>query len=403
MTLEPDDRAAFRLPVERCIAGAWEFLSQTREYAALLLDDAGRVQWANPGAGHILGLEPARIVGRDMRELFTDEDNVAGIPEHELAVAIAHDVMPDDRWMIRADRSRFWATGVTASLGERAGRRSFFKIFRDHTDRKMLVTTLRNRVDDLDRQNGEKSTAIAVLAHELRGPLSAIGMAAEVLRRGPGDAKFQVALDIIHRNVGFAARLSEDLEEHARAVAGKLSLQMEPVVLGELLKASVDVARQRMASPGRPIDIIMPQAPLVVEGDRLRLQQVFVNVVANAIRYTPEPGRIWITATVEGPDMVVRVSDEGIGIAPGMLGQIFDMFTQASAVGPSTGLGVGLALVKKIVELHQGTVQARSEGIGKGSAFSVRLPLQQRRMERGGILHAAPARLAAGPGSRAPE
>lgn len=395
MTLAPDDRVPPPLPVERRVAGVWEFVSQSREYSTLLLDEEGRVLWANPGAGYILGLQPERIVGRHVREFFTDEDIAAGIPEHELAVATAHEVTQDDRWMSRADRSRFWATGVTTSLSKQAGAPAFLKIFRDHTDRKMLVTTLRNRVDDLDRQNGEKSTAIAVLAHELRGPLSAIGMAAEVLLQSPDAVQRQAALDIIRRNVGFSARLSEDLEEHSRAVAGKLSLQMEPVVLGELLEASIDVARQRMASAGHPVDLLMPPAPLVVEGDRLRLQQVFVNLVANAIRYTPEPGRIWVTATVEGPDIVVRVSDEGIGIAPEMLEQIFDMFTQASAVVPKAGLGVGLALVKKIVELHQGSVQARSEGIGKGSAFSVRLPLRQRRMERGGILHPAPGRLAA--------
>lgn len=402
MTPESDGRAPAPLPTERWMALVWEFVSQTREYSALVLDDAGRVLWANPGAGHILGLEPERIVGRDVREFFTDEDIAAGIPDHELEVAGTHESMQDDRWMSRVDRSRLWATGVTASLSVHAGAPVFLKIFRDHTDRKMLVTTLRNRVDELDRQNGEKNTAIAVLAHELRGPLSAIGMAAEVLLRSPDEAQREGALEIIRRNVGFAARLSEDLEEHSRAVAGKLSLQVEPVVLGGLLEASIEVARQRMGDAGRRVDLLVPPAPLVVEGDRLRLQQVFVNLVANALRYTPEPGRIWITATVEGPDIVVRVSDEGIGIAPDMLERIFEMFTQASAVLPEAGLGVGLALVKKIVELHHGSVQARSEGIGKGSAFSVRLPLLQRRLQRGGILHPAPVRAVAHPGRRPP-
>ena len=392
MTPESDGRMPTALPIERCIAGTWEFVSQTREYAAFLLDEAGLVLWANPGASYILGVEPERIVGREIREFFTDEDIAAGIPDHELAVASAHEAMPDDRWMSRVDRSRFWATGVAASLGERVGPSAFFKMFRDHTDHKMLVTTLRNRVEDLGRQNAEKSTAIAVLAHELRGPLSAIGMAAEVVSRASGDATGRAALEIIRRNVGFAARLAEDLEEHSRAEAGKLSLQMEPVMLAELLEASIDVARHRMGDPGRPIDLLVPPVPLVLEGDRLRLQQVFVNLVVNAIRYTPEIGRIWVTATLEGPDIVVRVSDQGIGIAPDMLERIFGMFTQASAGLTGAGLGVGLALVKKIVELHRGSVQARSEGIGKGSVFSVRLPLNPRRRRRGSVLHPAPVR-----------
>lgn len=391
MTPGSHDHGPAPLPIERCVEATWAFVSQTHEYAAFLLDDAGRVLWANPGAGYILGLEPERIVGREISDFFTEEDVAAGIPEHELTVAEAHEAMPDDRWMSRVDRSRFWATGVAASLGQRGGPSAFFKFFRDHTDHKMLVTTLRNRVEELGRQNAEKSTAIAVLAHELRGPLSAIGMAAEVASHSPVDAPRQAALDIIRRNVGFAARLAEDLEEHSRAEAGKLSLQMEPVVLAELLEASIDVARHRMGDPRRPIDLLVPPVPLVLQGDRLRLQQVFINLVVNAIRYTPEIGRIWVTATVEGPDIVVRISDQGIGIAPDMLERIFGMFTQAAGLSDA-GLGVGLALVKKIVELHHGSVQARSEGIGKGSVFSVRLPLNPRRRRRGSVLHPAPVR-----------
>jgi two-component system CheB/CheR fusion protein len=152
-------------------------------------------------------------------------------------------------------------------------------------------------------------------------------------------------------------------------------LQREPVVLADALRAAIAVAcgRQGHASP---VELLLPAAEIVVCGDPLRLQQVFVNLVGNALRYTPDGGHIWVTASGEGPQALVEVADTGIGIAPDMLESIFEMFTQADGTGASGGMGIGLALVKQIVELHGGSVQAQSDGAGKGSKFLVRLPLR---------------------------
>ncbi|HET6435638.1 MAG TPA: PAS domain-containing sensor histidine kinase, partial [Xanthomonadaceae bacterium] len=307
--------------------------------------------------------------------------------EFELQLATLRGSAPDDRWMARADGSRFWATGVTlAPVPEGAMPAGFLKIFRDHTQRKMLIEATRNRLDACAHEIEGNRSAIAVIAHELRGPLSAIGMAGEVMAcAGEGTPQFHAALDGMRRNVGFAARLVGDLEEYARAATGKLRLERSPVVLAALLDAAIGIASHREATRRR-IDLLTPAAVLEVDADPLRLQQVFVNLVANAIRYTPEPGRIWVAASVEEAEAVVSISDQGIGIAPDMLERIFDMFTQARAPARNAGLGVGLALVKTIVELHGGSVQARSEGLGKGSEFTVRLPLRlsrgRRRMRR---------------------
>lgn len=377
----------------------WAFANQTHEYAILILDAAGRIRWANPGAGFVLGVPPDALEGRPVKGFFTEEDAAAGIPELEMQVASLRGSAADDRWMARADGSRFWATGITLSPApDSVVPSGFLKLFRDHTERKMLFEAIHNRAECNARESEDKSNAIAVLAHEFRGPLSAVSMATEVLANaGVDEAQLQSALGVIRRNVGFAVRLVEDLEEHSRAAAGKLSLQHERVALAGLLDAAITIARHRTDAQQRPIALVMPGAGIDIDADPLRIRQVFVNLVANAIRYTPQPGRIWVTASLEGTEAVVQVSDQGVGIAPDMLDRIFEMFTQVRTPSSNGGLGVGLALVKTIIELHGGSVQARSEGVGKGSEFTVRLPLRRRgRPARGSIVHPV-ERPAAGP------
>lgn len=335
--------------------------------------------WASPGAAQTLGAAATDIVGHTASRFFTPEDVAIGIPQQEIAVARSAGSGNDDRWMTRADGSRFWASGLMVALRDADGEViCFVKILRDLTDLKMQMETLRNRGDALEAADDAKGRSIAMLAHELRNPLGSVGMAANVLRQLSGEApRLQAPLDIIERNVGFAARLIDDVEDASRVGAGKLGIQPETLVLYEALQASQQAALGR-AGEARDIDLLLPAVPITMEGDRLRLQQVFVNLIGNAIKFTPPGGRIWITATVEGRQAVVRVEDEGIGIAPDMLERIFGMFTQIStSTAAAAGMGIGLALVKEIVELHGGSVQARSAGIGKGSEFTVRLPLQQ--------------------------
>jgi PAS domain S-box-containing protein len=355
------------------------FVEQTSEHAIFLLDLQFTVLWANPAATEIMGLPGAAMIGGPLHRFFTREDLGLGIPEHEIAVAISQGSSDDDRWMTRADGSQFWATGRTVALSDPDGQVfGFLKILRNQTEIKMRINTLGNRLAAVEELDNARLEACATLSHELRNPLSAMGMAASAIERLAADPPLRQAGDIIQRNVGFIARMVDDLEQATRVSVGKLALSIEPLRLGDELNAAIQTALARAGHPDRIVECLLPPGqPIALEADRLRVQQVFANLVGNALKFTSDGGRIWVKGTVEGMHAVVRIEDDGAGIAPDMLGAIFDMFTQAGRPGEPTGLGIGLALVKRIVELHGGSVQANSDGLGKGSEFTVRLPLRQ--------------------------
>ncbi|MDQ3269233.1 MAG: PAS domain-containing sensor histidine kinase [Pseudomonadota bacterium] len=360
----------------------WQFALQSHEYAVLCIDTGQTVTWASPGAAKILGEPADAIVGRSAARFFTCDDRDLGIPMHEVAVALSHGTAEDDRWMIRADGSRFWASGLlTAIRGPDGAATGFVKVLRNLTANRMQIETLHNRSEVLGAADKARTRSIATLSHELRNPLGAAATSASVLRQMAGDQPaLQQALDILERNIGFAARLVDDMEDVGRVAEGKLSVQPEPLPLGEVLQASRQAALARARVERSPeIELLLPGTPIILECDRLRVQQVFANLIGNAIKFTPRGGRIWVKATIEAEEAVVRVEDDGEGIPADKLKSIFEMFTQVSASPGSSGpgLGIGLAVVKEIVELHGGSVQARSDGIGKGSEFTVRLPLQQ--------------------------
>jgi two-component system CheB/CheR fusion protein len=348
----------------------WAFATQTTEQAILLLDPGGVILWSNAGAAKILAA--ASPAGQLVHEYFLAEDVAAGIPAFELAVAGSRGWMQDDRWMQRADGSRFWASGMTNALHDGHGVLfGYLKLMRNLTHAKMQMEGLRQRA-------AAGMSAVATVAHELRNPLSALAMAGSVIEHGGyDDQRFQAAVAILQNNVRLATRLVEDLQDASRASTGKLRLDVEPVLLADVLRASIAVACGRDQG-ARKVELFLADADVVVRGDALRLQQVFVNLVGNALRYTPGDGRIWVNASVEGPQAQVEVADTGMGIAPHMLESIFEMFTQVDGNADTGGMGIGLALVKQIVELHEGSVQAQSDGIGKGSKFIVRLPLLRR-------------------------
>jgi PAS domain S-box-containing protein len=370
--------ASIQAPIDhgRVKEWLWAFAMQSLDYGIFVFSSDRVVQWANPGAAWILGCTVQEIIGKPLDRFFTPEDAALGIPQHEGDVALSQGSSDDDRWMQRADGSRFWAAGRTVALRSEDGTHmGLFKILRDFTDIKMRLRTLSNRVKALGETDSARIQAIAVLSHELRNPLSSIAMSAAVLGQLADGASAQPALDVLQRNVGFATRIVEDLEQASRATAGKLQLDMQPLSLETELRAAIETATQRTGGGARDIRLLMPPGePILIEADRLRLQQVFVNLIVNAIKFTSDGGHVWVNATVEAMQAVIRVEDNGAGISPDMLDAIFGMFTQVRAP-TNVGLGIGLALVKNIVELHGGSVQARSDGLDKGSTFTVRLPL----------------------------
>jgi PAS domain S-box-containing protein len=354
-------------------------IRQAREHAIILLDPRGTVVGWLGGSELVFGYTSAEMVGQSIFRLFTPEDLQRGLADHELEVARRNGAAEDDRWMVRKDGSRVWANGVVVSLRDESGRVvGFGKTLRDRTDVRAQVEALENRVAALQKADERKNIFLGTLAHELRNPLAPLVNAVQLLRlRRPDDPDLTYPVMLIERQVEFLRRLVDDLLDVTRIGAGKIELKKERVRLGELLARVVESCRARAEERRHQMELILPAGAIVVEADPSRLQQVFLNLVTNAVKYTPEGGRVWVKATMEGREAVVDVEDTGLGISPEMLPKIFDLFTQEeeSRYRSEGGLGIGLSLVKSLVTLHGGTVQVRSGGKGKGSQFTVRLPL----------------------------
>ena len=230
------------------------------------------------------------------------------------------------------------------------------------------------KLAEADRRKDE---FIAILAHELRNPLGNISMAAHILRRPDlGGENREQGLGVITHQVGALNRLIEDLLDVSRISKGKVHLRREPLDLAAVIGHAADSVATLVREREHELTRSLPPGPMLVDGDATRLEQVFVNLLTNAAKYTPKGGRISLTAAAEGGDYIVRVRDTGEGIAADMFPRLFEMFTQVetSTRRSRGGLGIGLSLVKDLVELHGGNVTATSEGVGMGSEFVVRLP-----------------------------
>ena len=250
---------------------------------------------------------------------------------------------------------------------------SWFGVTTDIHDQKELQEQLR----EADRRKDE---FLATLAHELRNPLAPIRNSLQVLKmnRSSGAETEQVS-EIMERQVAHMVRLVDDLLELSRISRGTIELKMEQVELATVLAHAVETSRPIIEDANHRLEICLPTKPILVEGDLVRLSQVFANVLNNAAKYTSHGGLITVTAKQVGHELIVSIRDTGIGIPREMLSRIFDMFTQIdnSLRGSQEGLGIGLSLVRTIVSMHGGTVEAHSDGLGMGSEFVVRLPVTE--------------------------
>ncbi|HET8713043.1 MAG TPA: ATP-binding protein [Gemmatimonadales bacterium] len=241
--------------------------------------------------------------------------------------------------------------------------------------------TLQKRVQrELTEADERKNEFLALLAHELRNPLGPIRHAVKILRaRTPNPEELQWATSIIDRQTEHMTRLVEDLLDVARITRGTIELRHERVDIGGILKSAVEASHAMMERHHHQLRVTAPAQPLFVQGDTTRLVQVVTNLLDNAAKYTDPGGKVWLSGEREGDMVVIRVKDTGIGIPSEVLPRIFDMFTQStmSLERAQGGLGVGLALVERLVKMHGGSVSAHSAGAGQGSQFTIRLPLAQ--------------------------
>jgi signal transduction histidine kinase/CheY-like chemotaxis protein len=243
------------------------------------------------------------------------------------------------------------------------------------------VTALKQAEGALKEADRRKDEFLATLAHELRNPLAPIRNAVELLRRAGANADLiGQSGRILERQVAQMARLVDDLLDISRITRGKIQLRKERVELAAVVQGAVEECRPLIESHAHELTVTLPPGPVQLDADPTRLGQVLANLLANAAKYTDRGGRIWLTAERQGGEVAVAVRDTGIGIATEHLPRLFEMFSQAAPALERSqgGLGIGLALVRGLVGLHGGTVEARSGGTGMGSEFTVRLPLVDR-------------------------
>jgi PAS domain S-box-containing protein len=272
-----------------------------------------------------------------------------------------------------------WMAYKVLTVPDAAGRPiAFATVSQDVTDRKRLEDNLRALAADLSEADRRKNEFLATLAHELRNPLAPISNAARALRVSGGDSDaLRSASEMLERQIGQMARLVDDLLDMSRITRGRIELRREQVELAPIVHQAVEAVRAPYTSMGHELTVTLPPGPVHLNADPARLAQVIGNLLNNACKFTDPGGHVWLTVEQDGQQAVVRVRDTGIGIAAEHLPGLFEMFAQVdtSLERSRDGLGIGLTLVKTLVEMHGGTVDVRSEGPGRGSEFTVRLPV----------------------------
>jgi PAS domain S-box-containing protein len=346
-----------------------------QDYAIYMLSPEGMITSWNLGARRIKGYEASEVIGSHFSRFYSSDDIALGKPWGELAIAKEHGRAEEEGWRVRKDGSRFWARVVVTALHDSAGLLcGFAKVTQDLTQRR--------HSEALEISASNINDFIAVLAHELRNPLAPIRNAVQLQKLLPGrDPASEAARLVIERQSAQLARIVDDLLDISRITRGTMPIDRKATDLCAVVTHAVETTRPAIESLQHTLEVQLPDEPLAVLGDALRLDQVLVNLLNNAARYTAPGGHITVkvyTAQVDGhTNAYVSVQDSGRGIEPTMLNAIFGMFVQGKETlhRPIGGLGVGLALARAIVELHHGTVEARSEGLGKGAEFIVQMPL----------------------------
>jgi PAS domain S-box-containing protein len=360
-----------------------------KDSALLMLDPQGRIATWNVGAQRLGGYTADEIIGQPFSRFYPPEDLAAGRPQRELDTAVAQGSSTDEGWRIRKDGSLFWAsTTLTALRDPDGGLRGFARVTRDITERKRVEQERQNLLEaeraarsEAERLVRLKDEFLATVSHELRSPLGAIVGWTRLLANGKADhAK---AVDIIARSASALTQLVEDLLDMSRILSGKTWLKRESVHSMELLTNAVETVRFAAEAKSIHIDVSFAPDLGLLECDPNRVQQVILNLLTNAIKFTDEGGCVMVAASQTHKDVIITVQDTGKGISPEFLPHLFERFRQedGSVARRHGGLGLGLSIVKQLVELHGGTIQAESEGEGKGATFTVKLPRGHREVD----------------------
>lgn len=351
-------------------------LFETAKDGILIVDaSTGKILDANPVMTTLLGYEPRDLVGKELWEigLFNDKaEDEAAFRELQAYGYIRYDHFP-----LETKSGTKVGVELVSNIYQVDHRHVAQCNVRDISERRLERQTKEQAAGLLDLHR-RKDEFLAMLSHELRTPLAPIANAVQLLRLQQGweNPIQEQACTIIERQVGYLKHLVDDLLEITRITADRIQLRQERVVVGGIVERGVETACPLIEQRKHELTVSVPPQPIWLYADANRLEQVVVNLLNNAAKYTDEGGRIWLTVKQEGDECVMRVKDTGVGIASELLPRIFDLFTQGarSLDHSQDGLGIGLCLVQRLVELHGGTVEAYSV-LGQGSEFVVRLPV----------------------------
>jgi PAS domain S-box-containing protein len=379
---------------EHSIAGAKLLASQPNDPfhgfleaapdAVIIVDGEGTIVQVNVQAERLFGYGREEVVGSPLELLLPKR-----FRDSHVAQRRAYSANPSTRHMgrglklfgLRKDGTEFPVDVSLSPLLTDTGT-LIASAIRDMTEHRRLEDELHQRTRELEEADRQKDHFLSAVAHELRSPLSVLTQAAQLLRSPKADtATLEWVSGALQRQTAHMARLVEDLLDLCRVRCGKLALQREPVDLRTIVPQAVEMNHPLITSRKHQLEVTQSPEPLWVNGDPARLTQVLSNLLTNAAKYTPEGGHIHLTTTREDGAAVIRVRDDGKGIPKEMLSHVFNLFaqTESSNDARAEGLGIGLALVQQLVELHAGSVAAFSDGPGKGSDFVVCLPVMPNR------------------------
>jgi PAS domain S-box-containing protein len=340
---------------------------------------ANRFTGENPEAYRIFGRQPGdeKLTLETFTERHLHPDDAARV-----RVALDEAMRPGERFHVvfrlrRLPDAWRWVEIAGLFLHEGAQPTHLIGVIADITERKELEDSLRKMAHDLSEADQRKDEFLATLAHELRNPLAPIRNGIELLKRQEqGNAEALAVVGVMERQMKHMVRLVDDLIDVSRITRDKLELRRQLLDLGQVLRTAIEACQPLIESKGHHLALTLPPVQVALEADATRLVQVFSNLLNNAVKYTEPGGHLGISAERHGAEVVVVVTDDGSGIPTAMLPRVFEMFTQLDRTLERSqgGLGIGLSMVKRLVEMHGGSISLHSDGVGRGTRVEVRLP-----------------------------
>jgi len=359
-----------------------QLAQSTRGYAIITFDCDGLITTWNCGAQDIFGYTEQEIIGQSIDLVYTEEDRLAGVPEAERQRALEQGQAADERWHLRRDGSRRFISGLINPLINQDGAiTGLTKIARDLTEERQQNSEQQSELELIQAANLQKDQFFAVLSHELKHPLNLIQLNTDLIGRSQvakHAPNLRKAIQAIQNAVRSQSRIIDDLMDVSRIRTGKLKLQFATLLYEDVLRGIEAVFAPLAQTENVTFEVFKPEQPIYIHADPTRLDQIIWNLLNNAWKFTKGGDRICVQLEREGDQARLDVIDTGEGISADFLPKVFDMFGQAEmqhAQRSKHGLGIGLALVKQLVEAHNGRIEAFSEGINRGARFSVWLPI----------------------------